>query len=306
MNNKIELGLIGLGKMGANMAQKMLESNKVNLHAYDINEDARKKVGELGACTKSSIEELVEGLWQDRKVVWLMLPAGKITEDTFQQVINLLRPNDIIIDGGNSNFNDTLRRAQIAKEKNISFLDAGVSGGLTGVKNGYPMMIGGDEEVYRFVEPIFESFGYPNGFGLVGPTGAGHYVKMIHNAVEYGMMQSIAEGFDLLDNGRFQHLDKKNVARIWDNGCIVSSFLMTMTRQALENNEELSQIEPCIEDNGEGKWSSIEALNYGVPFVANTYALNVRYQSRDKDSYQQKLISGMRYQFGGHEFKHKK
>jgi len=310
MDNKIELGLIGLGKMGFNMGSRMLESGDVNLHTYDINEDSRKKIEEAGGVAKTSIKDLVSGLWQERKIIWMMLPSGKITEDSFQEILSLLKKNDIIIDGGNSNFHDTLRRHKECEEKGIKMLDVGVSGGIIAATKGYPMMIGGEKETYEYCKRIFDSFGLKEGFDLVGKGGSGHYVKMIHNAIEYGMMQSISEGFDLLKNGRIDNLDLKRISHIWNHGTIVSSFLMEMVEQAFENSCEikdcnLEKILPIIDDNGEGRWSANEAMEFGVPFVANTYALQARYISRDQNSFSFKLTAAIRNEFGGHTL-HKK
>ncbi len=300
---KIEVGFIGLGRMGANMVNRMLENGGVNVHVWNRSPAPVETAVENGATGHSSIRDLVGGLWQNRKVVWLMLPSGEVTENAFKEVLSLLKEGDILIDGGNSNFHDTLRRHQECEAKGVEMLDVGVSGGIIAASRGYPMMIGGKKETYEFAKPIFDSFGISEGYGLVGKGGAGHYVKMIHNAIEYGMMQAIAEGFDLLDNGRIEGLDLKEISHIWNHGTIVSSFLMEMVENALNKSASLDYLKPYIEDNGEGRWSTIEALEFNVPFVVNSYALNARYISRDENSFGFRMVAAMRNEFGGHAIK---
>jgi 6-phosphogluconate dehydrogenase len=299
-----EIGVIGLGRMGGNMVGRMCEQGDINVHVWNRSPEKVEKAVKQGATGYKSIPELIEGLSEAPKVVWLMLPSGEVTENAFQQVLGLLNAGDIIIDGANSNFHDTLRRHKQAKERDIQMLDVGVSGGIVAADTGYPMMIGGQKDTYEYCKPIFASFGLKEGYNLVGPGGAGHYVKMIHNAIEYGMMQSIAEGFDLLANGRFKDIDLTNVAHIWNHGCIVESFLMRMTEQALKEGN-LDQLEPYVDDSGEGRWSAIEAMEYSVPFVANSYALHARYISRDDNSLAFRMLAAIRKQFGGHAVKTK-
>jgi len=301
-----EVGFIGLGRMGGNMVERILKQKTIKVVVWNRSPEKVEKAVAGGATGAKSVSELVQQLHEPRKVVWLMLPSGIVTEEKFQEVLGLLKKGDIIIDGGNSNFHDSIRRHSEAEKKGIGMLDVGVSGGIVAAKTGYPMMIGGKKEVYEFCKPLFESFGLKEGYNLVGEAGgAGHYVKMIHNAIEYGMMQAIAEGFDLLENGRLKNLDLKKIAHIWNNGCIVSSFLMQMTEQALDKDTKLNYLAPYIEDNGEGKWSAIEALEHNVPFVVNGYALNARYISRDKDSFAFRMVAAQRQEFGGHPIKKK-
>ncbi|MBR9690259.1 decarboxylating 6-phosphogluconate dehydrogenase [Candidatus Woesearchaeota archaeon] len=299
----MEIGFIGLGKMGANMVKRMLKSKKIKVVVWNRSPKPVKQAVKNGATGAKNVSDLVLKLKSKRKVVWLMLPAGKVTEDKFQEVLGLLNKNDVIIDGANSNFHDTLRRHKEAKKKGISMLDVGVSGGIIAANKGYPMMIGGEASVYKYVKPIFDSFGIKEGYDLVGPGGAGHYVKMIHNAIEYGMMQAISEGVDLLENGRVKNLDLQKISHIWNNGTIISSFLMEMTENALKKSPKLNYLKPYVEDSGEGKWSAIEAMEFGVPFVVNTYALHARYQSRDKNSFAFRMLAAMRNEFGGHAIK---
>ncbi len=307
---KIEIGFIGLGRMGGNMVSRMLKNKNVNVNIYNRTEEVMEKFVAKGAIKHLSIKNLVSKLLQERKIVWMMLPSGEVTENIFQELLNLLKKGDIIIDGGNSNFKDTLRRHRECEGKGIEMLDVGVSGGIVAAKKGYPMMIGGKEEVYKYCKPIFESFGLAEGYALVGKGGSGHYVKMIHNAIEYGMMQAIAEGFDLLANGRIKDLDLKKISHIWNHGTIVSSFLMEMVEKSFDDNCKvknckLDDIAPIVDDNGEGRWAIIESLEYAVPFVTNTYALQSRYISRDKNRFSFKLLSAVRNEFGGHQI-HKK
>jgi 6-phosphogluconate dehydrogenase len=298
-----EIGFCGLGRMGGNMVQRMLESKSVKVVAWNRSKEKVDEVVAKGAIGASSISDLVSKLTQSPKIVWLMLPSGKVTEDAFIEVLSLLSEGDIIVDGANSNFHDSIRRHAVSKSKGIRMLDIGVSGGIVAATRGYPMMVGGEADTYAEVKPILDTFGYADGYNLVGTGGSGHYVKMIHNAIEYGMMQAISEGFDLLKNGRFKELDLHGIAKLWNHGCIVESFLMQMTEQALAKDSQLGYLKPYVEDNGEGRWSSIEAMEYGVPFVVNTYALHARYISRDANSYAFRMLAAQRNEFGGHAIK---
>jgi len=302
--DKLEIGFIGLGRMGANMVNRMLSSNNLNVNVTNRSSGPVDEAVKNGAKGFKDVESLVSNLRQSRRILWMMLPSGEVTENTFKLLLKKLRKGDIIIDGANSNFEDSIRRHKMAKVMGVEMLDVGVSGGIVAADRGYPMMIGGDKKTYDFCLPVFESFGYKNGFNLVGEIGgSGHYVKMIHNAIEYGMMQAISEGFDLLKNGRFKDLDLLNISKIWNNGTIVESFLMEMTQQALEKDVNLDYLKPHVDDNGEGKWAAIEALNHNVPFVVNAYALNARYISRDNNSFTFKMLAAQRAEFGGHPIK---
>lgn len=298
-----QLGFIGLGRMGLNMVSRLLGSGFKDVVVFNRTASKMKEAVKHGATAASSVEDLV-GRLKGRKVVWLMLPAGKVTEEHFEEVLGLLGEDDILIDGGNSNFHDSIRRHEQAKEKGIKMLDVGVSGGVVAATRGYAMMAGGEKEAFSYVEPVIKAMCAEHAYALIGEQGgAGHYVKMIHNAVEYGMMQAIAEGFDLLKHGRFKDLDTTAVATLWNHGTIVQSFLMEMVMNALKKDGELARLEPYIEDNGEGRWSAIEALDHGVPFTVNTHALYARYTSRDPDSFAFKLVAAMRNEFGGHAVK---
>ncbi len=302
-----DVGFIGLGRMGMHMVERMLEKRALRVVVWNRTKAKVDAVVEKGAVGADDVKGLVASLESDRKVVWLMLPAGQVTEEKFQEVLTLLKEGDIIIDGGNSNFHDSIRRHKVAEERGIGMLDVGVSGGVVAARTGYPMMIGGRREVYEYAKPIFDSFGIAEGYDLVGEEGgSGHYVKMIHNAIEYGMMQAIGEGFDLLENGRFKSLDLHRISHIWNHGTIVSSFLMRMAEQALEKDGKLGYLAPYIEDNGEGRWSAIEALEYHVPFVVNGYALNARYVSRDDNSFAFRMVAALRNEFGAHPIKERR
>jgi 6-phosphogluconate dehydrogenase len=289
--------------MGANMASRLLEKGFTGLVVYNRSPDKVEELVRKGARGASSMEDLVKKLPSPR-VVWLMLPSGEPTESHFQEALRLLERGDIIVDGANSNFHDSIRRHAQAKASGIRMLDVGVSGGVVAAERGYAMMVGGDPATFAFVEPAISMMCAQGAYALVGEEGgSGHYVKMVHNAIEYGMMQAIAEGFDLLRHGRFPALDTTAIATLWNRGTIVQSFLMEMTMNALKKDGDLSRIAPFVEDNGEGRWSAIEALEHGVPFTVNTHALYARYASRDPDSFALKLLAAMREEFGGHRVK---
>lgn len=302
-----EIGFVGLGRMGFNMVSRILQNSKIRVVVYNRSKEPVQRAVDMGAESSESIKELVRKLKRERKVVWLMLPAGEITENHFQEILNLLDKRDVIIDGGNANFQDSKRRHEQASKKGIDMLDVGVSGGVVAAERGYSMMVGGKKEVFEFVEPVFKAMCIEKGYNLVSEkSGSGHYVKMIHNAIEYGMMQAIGEGFDLLKNGSYKDLELEKIARVWNNGTIINSFLMEMTENSLKNNgKELEKLEPWIDDSGEGQWASQEAIIQEVPFVANTYALHARRISRDDSSYAFKIIAAMRNEFGGHAVKKK-
>ena len=295
----MRIGFIGLGRMGKNMVNRML-MNSMEVVAYDKSEEAIDDVVSQGAEGVGSVKECIDTLETGKRVIWMMLPAGEVTENVFQEALALLERGDILIDGANSNFHDTMRRHKQAEDAGVGMLDVGVSGGIIAAERGYPMMVGGEEEVYERCRPIFDALGIDEGYDLVGGPAAGHYVKMVHNAIEYGMMQAIAEGFDLLRNGRMEGLDLRKVAHVWNHGTIISSFLMDMTEKALDKDQGLSYLKAQVDDSGEGRWAATEALEHAVPFVTNTYALHARFASRDEDSYALRLLAAMREQFGGH------
>ncbi len=299
----MQIAMIGLGRMGANMAQRLLRGGH-EVVGFDPAEAARKGIEEKGAQSAASLEALVAKLKAPR-VVWLMVPAGAITDSTIDALTPLLAAGDSIIDGGNSNYRDTQRRAAAAAKRRINYVDSGTSGGVWGLAEGYSLMIGGDEAVVDRLRPIFETLAPApdKGWGHVGAVGSGHYSKMIHNGIEYGLMQAYAEGFSILQHKREFELDLHQVAEIWRYGSVVRSWLLDLTANALERNPTLQGIAPYVADSGEGRWTVAEAIELGVPAVAITASLLERLRSRDTDSFIDKLLAAMRNQFGGHEIK---
>jgi 6-phosphogluconate dehydrogenase len=299
----MQIAMIGLGRMGANMAQRLLRGGH-EVVGFDPAEAARKVIEEKGAQSAASLEALVAKLKAPR-VVWLMVPAGAVTDSTIDALTPLLAAGDSIIDGGNSNYRDTQRRAAAAAKRRINYVDSGTSGGVWGLAEGYSLMIGGDKAVVDRLRPIFETLAPTpdRGWGHVGAVGSGHYSKMIHNGIEYGLMQAYAEGFSILQHKREFELDLHQVAEIWRYGSVVRSWLLDLTANALEKNPTLQGIAPYVADSGEGRWTVAEAIELGVPAVAITASLLERLRSRDTDSFVDKLLAAMRNQFGGHEIK---
>jgi 6-phosphogluconate dehydrogenase len=289
--------------MGANMAQRLLRGGH-QVVGFDPAEAARKVIEEKGATSAASLDALVAKLATPR-VVWLMVPAGAITDSTIDALTPLLAAGDCIIDGGNSNYRDTQRRAAAAGKRQIHYVDSGTSGGVWGLAEGYSLMIGGDQGVVERLRPIFETLAPApdRGWGHVGAVGSGHYTKMIHNGIEYGLMQAYAEGFSILQHKREFDLDLHQIAEIWRYGSVVRSWLLDLTANALQKNPTLQGIAPYVADSGEGRWTVTEAIELGVPAIAITSSLMERFRSRDSDSFVDKLLAAMRNQFGGHEIK---
>ena len=299
----MQIAMIGLGRMGANMAQRLMRAGH-EVVGYDPAEAARKQIEEKGGGSAASLEALV-GKLQAPRVIWLMVPAGEITDNTINSLVPLLSPGDCIIDGGNSNYRDTQRRAAAVAQKKIDYVDSGTSGGIWGLAEGYSLMIGGEKAVVERVKPIFEALApAPNqGWGHVGVVGSGHYTKMIHNGIEYGLMQAYAEGFSILQHKTEFKLDLTQIAEIWRYGSVVRSWLLDLTADALAKNPTLKGIAPYVVDSGEGRWTVSEAVELGVPAIVITASLLERFRSRDSDSFVDKLLAAMRNQFGGHEIK---
>jgi len=297
----MEIGFIGLGRMGKNMVLRLLKDGH-RVVAWNRSKEKVKEVEAKGAIGASTVRDLITKL-KSKKIVWIMLPSGDVANNMIKELSGYLGKGDIVIDGGNSNFHHSMASAELLAKKGINFLDIGVSGGIVGAKTGYAMMAGGDKSVFKSVEPLIKSMCVKDGYGLFGPNGAGHYVKMIHNAIEYGIMQCIGEGFDLLARGRFKEIDLNKVSKVWNHGTIISSFLMQMTEQALEAG--LGNLDPFVSESGEGRWAATEAIEQKVPFTANTFALNSRYVSQDKNSIAFRLLAGIRREFGGHSVKKK-
>ena len=299
----MELGMVGLGRMGANMAERLLRGGH-KVTGFDPNADARKALEGKGAASADSLQALVQALPAPR-VVWLMVPAGAITDDTVNTLLSLLSPGDTVIDGGNSNYNDTLRRAALYREHKLNYVDCGTSGGVWGLAEGYSMMVGGDEAVVKQLQPIFETLapGKDAGWGRVGPVGSGHFTKMVHNGIEYGMMQAYAEGFSILEHKQEFGLDLAQIGEIWREGSVVRSWLLDLTTDALTKNPKMEGIAPYVADSGEGRWTVDEAIKLNVPAPVITLSLIARLRSRDTESFTDKLLSSMRNEFGGHAVK---
>jgi len=294
----MKLAMVGLGRMGGNMAQRLLEGGH-EVVVYDHNPDANATLAAKGAQPADSLEG-VAGLLEASRVVWLMLPAGEITAQALATLERVLSPGDIVVDGGNSNYKEFMADAARLKEKGLSYVDAGTSGGVWGLREGYCLMVGGDPEAVKVVEPAFLTLAPPNGYAHVGPPGAGHFVKMVHNGVEYGLMQAYAEGFELMKAADEFHLDLHEIAGIWRYGSVVRSWLLDLTYAALEPDPDLSKIRGYVDDTGEGRWTVNEAVDRAVPAPVITASLYARFASREPDSFQAKLLAAVRNQFGGH------
>ncbi|MCX6055541.1 MAG: decarboxylating 6-phosphogluconate dehydrogenase [Chloroflexi bacterium] len=301
----MEIGLIGLGKMGANMAQRLIKGGH-KVIGYDRRPETAAEVKKFGVVCAGSIPDLVNQLSSPR-VVWLMVPAGQATEEVLNTVANLLKKGDILIDGGNSNYKDSVRHAVFMAKNGIHFIDVGTSGGIWGITEGYSLMIGGDKEAVEELRPVFETLApAPNeGWGHVGPAGAGHFTKMIHNGIEYGMMQAFAEGFEILHEKKEFNLDLFQISKIWQKGSVVRSWLLDLTARVLEKDTSLEGIEAFVADSGEGRWTVFEAIDLNVDAPVITSSLLRRIRSRQSAPFSDKLVSAMRNQFGGHEIKKK-
>ena len=293
------LGMIGLGRMGANMTERLVRGGH-RVVGHDRNHGAREGVEAKGAESAASLEALVATLEAPR-TLWLMVPAETI-DPVISELEPLLAAGDTLIDGGNSNYKDTLRRAQRLADRQIHYVDCGTSGGVWGLDEGYSLMVGGDAPVVERLRPIFETLApqVAQGWGRVGPVGAGHFTKMVHNGIEYGLMQAYAEGFSIMQHKADFALDLHQVAEIWRYGSVVRSWLLDLTSAALDENPAMDGIAPWVDDSGEGRWMVAEAIDLGIPAPAITLSLLARLRSRDPDSFADKLLSAMRNQFGGH------
>ena len=299
----MEIAMIGLGKMGANMTTRLLQDGH-RVVAFDLNEPAILAAEKGGAEGARTLEEVVSSL-ETPRAVWVMVPAGAPTESTVTTLAELLSPGDIIIDGGNSNYKDTVRRADALKEKGVYFVDVGTSGGVWGLAEGYSMMVGGDSAAVEQIRPVLETLapGAELGWGHVGPSGSGHFVKMVHNGIEYGLMQAYAEGFEIMRAKDEFDLDMHQIAEIWRFGSVVRSWLLDLTANALAEDQELSDIKGWVADSGEGRWTVFEAVDLDVPAPVITASLQARFVSRQEESYAAKILAAMRNQFGGHAVK---
>jgi 6-phosphogluconate dehydrogenase len=299
----MELGLIGLGKMGGNMTARLLKGGH-RVVVYDLSPEAVRAAEETGAEGASSLAALASKLNTPR-VAWIMVPAGEPTEQTILWLVDVLEPGDIVIDGGNAFYKNSIRRAEALKDQGLHFVDVGVSSGVWGLTEGYGMMIGGRAEAVRQIQPIFETLAPTpeRGWGHVGPSGAGHFVKMVHNGIEYGMMQAYAEGFSLLAAKETFDLDLHQVAEIWRFGTVIRSWLLDLTARALAKDQELADIAPWVADSGEGRWTVQEAVDLAVPAPVITEALIARFRSRLPENFSDRLLAALRHEFGGHAVK---
>jgi 6-phosphogluconate dehydrogenase len=296
----MQLGFVGLGKMGLNMVTR-LERGGHDVVAYDRSADAVARAQEAQASGVASLEALVAKLAAPRHV-WVMVPAGDPTESTIQALSTLLSPGDAIVDGGNTNFHDDVRRAKTLAERQLHYVDAGTSGGIWGLTEGYCLMVGGKAEICKRLEPIFLTLAPKDGYLRVGDHGAGHYVKMVHNAIEYGMMQAYAEGFELMQASPYKP-DLAGVAELWDHGSVVRSWLLQLAARALKDDPALGSLTGYVEDSGEGRWTLAEGVERGVPMPALTAAIFTRFRSRQTNTFAERLLAALRNQFGGHAVK---
>lgn len=301
----MKIAMLGLGKMGGNMAARLIR-NGVSVVGYDNNQTVVNQLEETeNLIPASSVKDALSKL-DEQKIVWMMLPAGEITENQIHELVPLLNKGDVIIDGGNSNFKGSVKMGAMLEENGIGFMDCGTSGGVWGLDNGYCLMVGANDEVAKVVEPALRALAVTpqNGWLHVGPVGSGHFTKMIHNGIEYGMMESFAEGLELLKGREEFKIDVAQVTELWRHGSVVRSWLLDLTAEALKNDPTLDDIAPFVPDSGEGRWTVVESIEQGIPTPVLTLALQVRFRSQEKQKgYGYKLLSTMRNAFGGHVMK---
>ncbi len=293
-----QVGLIGLGKMGFPLAQN-IQDQGMDVLAYDVSPEVLQKAADAGIPTANTITELTEKL-TPRRVIWMMVPAGPIVDETIEKVVPHLSQGDILIDGGNSFYKDTFRRYQALKEKGIDYLDCGTSGGVSGARYGVCAMIGGLAEVFSYCEDLFRKISVENGYVYAGQPSSGHYVKMVHNGIEYGMMQAIAEGFELMERSDFD-MDLASIAKVWNHGSVIRSWLIELTENALKKDPHLEQIKGIMHASGEGLWTVQTALNEGVPTPVIALSLMMRHRSQTDDTFSGKVVAALRNEFGGHK-----
>jgi 6-phosphogluconate dehydrogenase len=296
----MRIGFIGLGRMGANMVRRLLR-DKHEIVAYNRTAEKTKEIAGEGADGAYSIAELV-GKLEKPRAVWIMVPAGDATEAQIEELLEHLEPGDTIIDGGNTNFHDDQRRHPELKKKGIDYIDAGVSGGIWGLANGFCLMVGGDPEPVKRLEPVFLSLAPKDGYLHVGGPGAGHYVKMVHNGIEYGLMQAYAEGFEIMHASDYR-LDLEAISKLWNHGSVVRSWLLELAERAFAGDQDLKHLKGWVADSGEGRWTVQEAIDKDVPAPVITLSLLTRFRSRQEDSYGAKVLAALRNEFGGHAVK---
>jgi len=294
----MEIGLYGLGRMGANMVRRLIRDGEHRVVAGNRSPGPVDEVVSEGAEGAYSMEEMVEKLDKPR-VIWVMVPAGDPTEQTLLNFAELMDEGDILIDGGNSYFRDSIRRAEMLHERGLRFLDAGTSGGIWGLEVGYCLMVGGDADAYEHVEPALKTLAPPNGYAYLEDAGAGHFTKMVHNGIEYGMLQAYAEGFEILQKSQYD-LDLRAISSLWNQGSVVRSWLLELAERAFERDANLDSIRGYVEDSGEGRWTVLEAINEDVPAAVIAGSLFARFTSRQDDSFAMKVIAALRGEFGGH------
>jgi 6-phosphogluconate dehydrogenase len=299
----MEIVMVGLGKMGANMAQRLVQGGH-RVVVSDVNQEAVQAVVANGAIGTPSLDQ-IPSLTTSPRAVWVMVPSGEITQNVFSMLSGILEEGDIIIDGGNSNYKDSLNRAATLADLGLQFVDVGTSGGVWGLAEGYSMMIGGSDQALAYIRPALETLApaTDRGWGHVGPAGSGHFVKMVHNGIEYGLMQAYAEGFEIMRAKSEFDLDLHQIAELWRYGSVVRSWLLDLTANALAEDQELSDIKDWVADSGEGRWTVFNSIDLDVPAPVITLALQMRFMSRQDESYAAKLLAAMRNQFGGHAIK---
>ncbi|RYM05762.1 decarboxylating 6-phosphogluconate dehydrogenase [Sporolactobacillus sp. THM7-7] len=295
----MEIGMVGLGKMGLNLSLNMLD-HQIDVKAYDISDDAVREMASLDSRADgyTSLEKLINSLERPRKV-WVMVPCGKPTDETIDRLADLLSPGDIVLDGGNTQYTDSLRHYHLLKAKEIAFLDVGTSGGMSGARNGACLMVGGDKQVFDVMEPLFEKITVKDGYLYTGKPGSGHFLKMVHNGIEYGMMESLAEGFEVLEKSPF-HYDNQAVAKVWNHGSVIRSWLIELMEDAFSKDGHLDKISGMMASSGEGKWTVESALDLKVPTPVIALSLMMRYRSLEKDTFTGKVVAALRNEFGGH------
>jgi 6-phosphogluconate dehydrogenase len=296
----MRIGFIGLGRMGANMVRRLLR-DRHDIVAYNRTAEKTKEIAGEGAEGAFSIEELVSKIEKPR-AVWIMVPAGDATEAQIEELLEHLEPGDTIIDGGNTNFHDDVRRHPVLKKRGIDYIDAGVSGGIWGLANGFCLMVGGEPEPVKRLEPVFLSLAPADGYLHVGGPGAGHYVKMVHNGIEYGLMQAYAEGFEIMHASDYE-LDLGGISKLWNHGSVVRSWLLELAERAFAGDQDLKHLKGWVADSGEGRWTVQEAIDHDVPAPVITLSLLTRFRSRQDDSYGAKVLAALRNEFGGHAVK---
>jgi 6-phosphogluconate dehydrogenase len=299
----MQLAMIGLGRMGGNMVERLMRHGH-KLVVYDRSAEAMAKYEKLGATSAADLTAVAKAL-ESPKIFWIMVPAGDPVDETIAALTPMMSPGDIIIDGGNSNFHDTIRRGEQLAAKKMDFIDSGTSGGVWGLENGYCLMVGGSDAAVKHCEPIFTALAPENGYAHVGPTGSGHYVKMVHNGIEYALLQGYAEGYEILHASKiFPKLDLAQISEVWQYGSVVRSWLNELAASAFKNDAALTDIKGWVADSGEGRWTVQEAIDLDVPAPIITHSLLARFRSRQTDSFSAKVIAALRNEFGGHAVKH--